>query len=173
MQYQQGHHDIYVSVRPDKKPSKTDFDISSKEDKNGAYHHLGKYWVIPFKNIQELNPACGDLGFAEHDNCILNILVDCPDYQGCKSKIEISYDNSKPKKIWPGQNKHASIIDQKPLFYYITVKKSEITDFYGVLSPLSGDLDLYVTFDRVSQSSRSTDLKTPSQAHNYMSSVER
>lgn len=139
-----GHQDIFVSANSsNKNPSGDAYDFTTKFQKGGNYSN-GKSLMIPSMLLGLLNPSCKDLGYAEDGPCALWIGVNCLEVSTCSAKIEISYENHSPKRVVAGVAKHSMLSGNSFNYYYLPVSSSHITDVLAILTPLSGDADLYI-----------------------------
>lgn len=92
-----------------------------------------------------MNPACKDLGYAEDEACVLYIAVSCQDTVLCSGEVEVDYESHTPRRISPGKTKHSIMYDDYINYYYMTMTPSSLQDLFAVMTPLSGDADLYVS----------------------------
>lgn len=74
--------------------------------KGGNYMN-GKALLLPIALLQNTNEACKDLGYAEDQACVINIAVYCSEMTVCLGQIELDYESRTPRRVYPGQTKHA------------------------------------------------------------------
>lgn len=97
--------------------------------------------------IKNLNPACLDLGYSEEQSCVIYLSILCKEHNGCKDiQIELEYENSRPKKIAMGTQKHGALTVGESNYYYVTISpNSNVEEINAVLQPLNGDVQLFAS----------------------------
>ncbi|CDW71154.1 UNKNOWN [Stylonychia lemnae] len=145
-----GHQDIFVSGHPSKQyPSSEEHDFTTRFQR-GENFGRGKALIVPMNLLKEINPSCKDLGYAEDSPCAIYISIYCSDLNGCNAQIELEYDTKQAKRLYSGQQKHTLMSNDSYSTYYIPVKKQNITDVFGVLQPLVGDVYMTSRVQRMS-----------------------
>jgi hypothetical protein len=62
--------------------------------------------------------------------------------------VEITYENHNPKRIVSGVAKHSMMSGKSFAYYYLPVSATHMADVLAILTPLSGDADLYITLQQ-------------------------
>jgi len=96
-----GQQDILVSVnQSNPKPDTEHFDFTTRF-LSGENFTEGKSLLLSMDELALINPACANLEFYESP-CILYIAVYCRESKGCDSRINLEYENFRPKKALVG-----------------------------------------------------------------------
>lgn len=84
----------------------------------------------------------------------------------------MTYANSLPNHLTFGMPQHDSVELGEYNYYYLNVKKDKQKDIYAVLSTLTGNADIYVTFEPSPATNDIRTWKKPTEKNNVLKSTE-